>query len=210
MQCDPNFLSLLVGFESLEGEHETVFGLWPDLRLAYVNPAWFRFARENEGEPAISRDWTLGRCILDAVAEPLRPFFVGNYSRCLEINRPWEHVYECSSDEKYREFHMTVFPLERAQGLLVVNSLRIETTPHREAKAAVQRDYRSDDGLILQCCHCRRVRRRTDPGGWDWVPEWVRQCPPKTSHGICEPCFAYYYSDPGEDDFPEPWSTIVT
>ena len=131
--CDPLFLPLLSDFDldQLESENDTIYGLWPDLTLAYASPAWTRFAAENDGEPAISTEWGQGRCILDAIAEPLWRFFVENFARSLQESRPWGHLYECSSADLYREFHMKVFPLGRAEGMLVVHSLRLETAHTR-------------------------------------------------------------------------------
>jgi hypothetical protein len=56
-QYDVGFRPLLADCESgaLEDATGTVYGLWPDLTLAFMNPAWFRFAAENRGEPAIFR-----------------------------------------------------------------------------------------------------------------------------------------------------------
>lgn len=194
--CAPHFLRLLEEFEfgELESAGGTVYGLWPDLRLAYMNAAWSRFAAENGGEPAIAQHWGLGRCILEAISEPLRPFFMQNYSRCLEEGRPWEHIYQCSSAEYYREYHMTVFPLGGREGLLVVNSLRVETPHPSVALPALVERYRTADGIVCQCSHCRRTRRIDNPSVWDWVAQWVKQSPPETSHGICPECLGFHYA----------------
>ncbi|MGN6133451.1 MAG: hypothetical protein ACTHOU_03080, partial [Aureliella sp.] len=73
-------MSLLDEFnvEELDRLAATIYGLTPDLKLAYTNPAWHRFALENGGSK-IAPQWGLGRSILEAIAEPLRPFFVENY-----------------------------------------------------------------------------------------------------------------------------------
>lgn len=196
MLCATSFVPLLEEFEidELETAGGTVYGLWPDLRLAYMNPAWLRFASENGGEAAIARDWGLGRCILEAIAEPLRPFFVSHYGRCLEESRPWEHIYQCSSAECYREYHMTAFPLRGREGLLIVNSLRVQAPHDYVALPPLAERYRTAQGIISQCSHCRRTRRVDDESIWDWVAEWVKQSPVGTSHGICPECFGFHYS----------------
>ena len=144
-----DFQPLLADYDPgvLENDQGTIYGLWPDLTLAYFNPARFRFAAENGGEPAISQDWRLGRQVLEAIALPLRPFFEQNYRRCLLEDRPWEHFYECSSDQLYRQFHMTAFPLGRSKGLLVVNSLRVESEHHREVSPPVGKLYMTEHNL---------------------------------------------------------------
>ncbi|MGN6545027.1 MAG: hypothetical protein ACTHK7_08250 [Aureliella sp.] len=210
--CHPRFLPLLAEFEmdELEQAGGTIYGLWPELTLAYMNPAWFRFAEENGAPASFATQWGLGRCIVDAIAEPLRPFFIENYGRCLEQSRPWEHIYECSSANVYREFHMSAFPLRQRQGVLVVNSLRIEKPHSRVRYPPLENQYRTATGIICQCCHCRRTRRVTDASTWDWVAEWVEQSPGATSHGICPECFRFHYSPSrlSGDDSADPFSTI--
>lgn len=194
--CATTFQPLLTEFDvdELEKAGGTVYGLWPDLRLAYMNRAWSHFASENGGGTTFGRGWGLGRCILDAIAQPLRPFFVANYGRCLDESRPWEHVYQCSSAERYREYHMTVFPLGRREGLLVVNSLRVESPHARVALPPLEDRYRNANGIICQCSHCRRTRRVDEAAIWDWVAEWVKRSPKGTSHSICPECFGFHYS----------------
>ena len=209
-QCDARFRPLLADFEAevLDSTETTVFGLWPDLTLAFMNPAWFRFAAANGGEPAISRDWMLGRCALDAVPAPIRNFFETNYRRCLRERRPWEHTYECSSDDHYRDYHMTAFPLHDSAGLLLVNSIRIEAPLRPEVSAPIAAQYMNEHALVVQCCHCRRFRRVDRQSTWDWVARWVKEIPKNVSHGICETCAGFYYSsDKFDDDQPTTFST---
>ena len=207
---DPEFERLLADYRlaALHSSDDTIYALRPDLTLAYFNEGWSRFAARNSGEPSISLNWSIGRCVQDAIAEPLRLFFAENYAKCLRENRPWEHHYECSSPELFRTFIMITYPLGRGEGLLVVNSLAHETSNTRPAHEPLEVLY-NDGGLIKQCSHCRRVRRSGTEKTWDWVPEWVRVPLPNTSHGLCEACFGYYYpkqrrSAPG---FPEIFRT---
>ena len=59
--------------------------------------------------------------------------------------------------------------------------------------------YRDAQGMVHQCCHCRRMSNLAHPGRWDWVPVWVERFPPNTSHTLCGPCFAFYYSPHGPE-----------
>lgn len=206
LTCDPEFLPLLEGFElrSLEQDSGTVFGLWPDLRLAYMNPGWTRFAAENGGEPTVSRNWGLGADVTQAIAEPLRAFFLECYGQCLREDRPWVHAYECSSPTVFRTFRMKAFPLQRGRGILVINSLEVVAEMHRLSEPPLEEHYRNEHGLVLQCAHCRRVHRRN--GRWDWVADWVKWPAPRTSHGICESCVSYYYKI-RQGRFDPPFST---
>jgi hypothetical protein len=192
---DPRFLPLLDDTDRsvLHSTRNIVYGLWPDLTLAYMNPAWFIFSFENGGEPGVSEQWHLGRNVLDAMPDLLRPFYEQNFRRALNEDRPWEHCYECSSDKVYRKFHLGVFPLAQGQGLLLVNSPVVETE-HPEAESSpLESLYADAQGFIGQCCHCRRFRRADVLNTWDWVPAWLKQTPPKVTHGICKSCISFYY-----------------
>jgi len=193
---DPRFLALLADFdrEALLNDVGTIYGLWPDFTLAYFNLGWKRFSALNGGEPKLSSEWTLGRCSLDAISKCVRPFFAANYKRCLQEGRPWEHVYECSSARLFRTFHMITFPVGDAEGLLVVNSLRREIAHTKNACPPLDELYRNEHGIVTQCCHCRRMRRRGAEQVWDWVPAWVTTQLPNTSHGLCDPCIGFHYS----------------
>ena len=59
-RCDSAFATLLTSshLHLLEDHPHTVYGVWSDLRLAYMNPAWFSFARRNGAEQAIPRAWS--------------------------------------------------------------------------------------------------------------------------------------------------------
>lgn len=205
------FTRLLTDFdiEALQTSSESIYGLWPDLTLAYVNKGWSQFATANEGGEAVAEKWTLGRSILDAIPAALQPFFVSNYARCLREARPWEHRYECSTATHYRQYHMLTFPLGEAEGLLVVNSLRLEEPHSRIPNDPLEELYRNDHGILTQCCHCRRMRRDGIEDIWDWVPAWVANQPPRTSHGICKPCLGFHYpaKPRPDDDVTQPFCT---
>ncbi len=195
MLNDPEIERLLENFRpaALHSADETVYVLRPDLQLAYVNLGWMRFAARNGGEPRISLKWSIGRCVLDAIAPILRPFFAENLGKCLREGRPWKHHYDCSSADLSRAFMMTTYPLGNAEGLLVINSVEQESAHTRSPHEPLEVLYQDELGLIKQCCHCRRVQRTGPEPSWDWVPDWVKSPPPRTSHGVCEPCFGSYY-----------------
>lgn len=195
-RIDPGFKPLLgdCDLAAVSESADTIYAVWPDLTLGFVNRGWTQFALQNNGVPTVPEHWSLGRCILEAIAQPLRPFFESNYAKCLREQRPWEHCYECSSPHTYRRFHMLTFPLGNAEGLLVVNSLRQEAAHTRTPRPAVASLYRNEHGVVTQCSHCRRVRRVGLEHTWDWVPDWVSRCPADTSHGLCEPCMSFHYS----------------
>jgi hypothetical protein len=164
--------------------------------VAYFNQAWFDFAAANDGEPGISSGWTLGRSLLDCIPDVLRPFYTEGFDACRKLGRAWQHDYECSSPTRYRRFHQRVLALDEQAGLLLFNSLVVERAhdpAERKPSPPALTAYTNRDGLIIQCCTCRRVQFPDEPDRWDWVPDWVRDFPRNTSHGLCPPCFRQQY-----------------
>lgn len=86
----------------LEASANVIYALSADLRLLYFNPAWFRFARDNGGEPALSTRFPVGTSILAALDASLCEFYLDAWQTVLQTGKVWEHVYECSSDRTFR------------------------------------------------------------------------------------------------------------
>lgn len=191
-----DFLNSLDGFNivTLETDPHSIYGLSADLTLSYLNPGWFSFSQENDGEPHISNRFCLGTHIGSAMTGPVKEFYLDNFTRVLESRDVWHHDYECSSPYFFRVFHQSVFPLYNGKGLVIINSLTKEhphegnTNPPPNNEA-----YTNNNGLICQCSNCRRVKKPFQPEKWDWVPQWVKSVPDNTSHTICPVCFDYYY-----------------
>lgn len=175
---------------ALDASDDVAYLLGPDRRIARVSPGWSRFALANGGGAALGR-WERGEAPLDdALPPPLRAFYLDAFARALESGEPWEHDYECSSDGAFRLFRMTAYPVE-GRCLVVVHSLRVEA-PHGGPEHPPGEAYAAR-GVVVSCAHCRRVRHPA--GRWDWVPAYVRAPPPNLSHGMCEPCCAFYWGD---------------
>lgn len=196
-RIDPGFEACMAGhsLEELERHPAAVYGLWPDFRLAYFNPAWLEFAAANGGEPDISRRWPIGAPIMPAISPVMRTFYELSYRVCLEAGTPWTHEFECSSDKVFRRYQQTVYPLAEAAGLLVVNSLE-QSKPldagDSTGDGAEKSAYRGDDGFVEQCANCRKVRYRLEPERWDWVPSWVRSTPRRVDFALCNACRGRY------------------
>jgi len=180
--------------EEFEDEHSVVYMLDAGLRLMYCNKAWDEFAEHNGGTH-LRRIEQIGHPILDAISKPLRAFYRCVFERSLAELQPWEHLYECSSAECYREFHMQVLPLHAPPRLVVVNSRVVERAHDRIWQAPLTAVYRTADGVIVMCMHCRRTRRSNKPDSWDWVPAFLTKPPHNVSHGLCHTCFRYYYHE---------------
>ncbi len=202
MRFKEDFASLLKGinFDQLENNPNTIYGLSRDLTLNYFNPGWFQFARDNNGEPAISESFTLGTHIGDAITGDARDYYIDVFKSVLRTGNSWHHTYECSSPSLLRKFYQTVYALDKRKGLLIVNSL-VKEEPHdvnnRKPSAAIETVYRQANGFIRQCCNCRRVQRADDPEVWDWVPSWVGKLPERVTHSFCVICFDFYRLDIG-------------
>lgn len=168
-----------------------ICGIWADGRLAFFNAAWDRFASEN-GEPAITRTWPIGRSIWEAVPNELQAFYRTGFADSLAHSRPFQHDYECSSPTHRRTFHMTAAPIADGVALLLVHSLRREEL-HVDRVDAAASAYVDRHGLVHQCVHCRRVRVPDGGDRWDFVPAFVVRQQTKISHGLCGPCFELHY-----------------
>jgi hypothetical protein len=194
MKIAPAFQEALRDFDldHLEAHPGTVYAVSPDTSLQFLNSAWDRFYAENGGRE--DQAWGLGARLLDATPEALRPFYETRFQQTIAENRPWEHVYECSSPEAVRQFHMLAYPLPAGAGALVINSLQYQAPRPSEGQRATDA-YLDEYGLVHQCAHCRKVRRIADRRVWDWAPALVRSPYPRTSHALCPPCFGYYYNE---------------
>jgi hypothetical protein len=206
-RCHPGFHNILERFDPLQVETHasSVYGMWKDFTLAYVNPAWREFARDNNGEPQISSEWNLGRNMMDAISPPLQRFFEKFFHDSLEAMGdqmyPRQLVYECSSNRLFRQFQMTVYSVPRQEGWLVVNAL-VREIPHPQLPHGPHQtnewEYVDQDGIIHQCSHCRKIKNIHDNNRWDWIPEWVKTVPSSISHDLCHFCLEYFYpSDRG-------------
>lgn len=172
---------------------QACFALTEALEFSYCNPAWDRFALENQGtRGALAKD-VLHKCFLEFVPEQLKAHYAGLFSRARATGRMQSQDYECSSAQKFRIYRMQAYPLEAGLGFLVVNSLRVEREHTRRAHEPDDARYRDKNGFICMCANCRRAQRIGDPGTWDWVPDYVRNRRRDVTHGICPFCREYYY-----------------
>ena len=183
-----------LSIEGLESEQSIVYLLDADRRLIYCNPAWDRFASQNDGD-GLKWDGPRGTAVLEATAEPLRPFYEEGFRKVDETREVWEHDFDCSSGDLYRRYHMEVKPLEATEGFFITNSLLVEL-PHRVDRLATPGAYtlylRQGD-IVKMCCHCRRTERSDGSQIWDWVPRYLESPPGLVSHGLCASCSTYFY-----------------
>jgi hypothetical protein len=168
----------------------TALAIRPDGTIAYLNDGWFRFAAEH-GAKDPARVWDPARPILEAIPAALRPFYGQLFGRVLASRQEQTHDYVCPTPDAYRRYHLRVVPLDR--GLLLLHHLDVERPAPGGTQPLEYGQYRSAAGIVVQCAHCRMVRRVGDGETWDWVPAWVEHPDEHTSHGLCPVCFALHY-----------------
>ncbi len=173
--------------EHLEGLPWPAYGMWPDARLAYLNPAYAKRA------PA---GWGLGADVL-AAAGPLRQSVARLHRAALSSGRPTAFRYACPTPWAARTFELLVVPLDGSRAPLALHSL-VNEHAHRAVRPANEPLYRTVDGLVVQCAHCRRTRRGRE-AVWDVVPDFIARLPLRTTHGICPTCEAHYFRTSEEE-----------
>lgn len=196
LRMDARFHALLGShtLESIEAERGSVIGLWADGRIALLNSGWHRFAHENDGVAVLER-WPLGSDFFSAISRVLRDYYAQAFARAVRTRQPWEHSYDCHSPATKRQFRLRALPLDQG-ALLLVHSLVVSYPAH--ADDACERElacYVGADGLIRQCCNCRRTQRIAIPQAWDWLPGLVANPPRNVSHVICLTCRKEVYPD---------------
>jgi hypothetical protein len=165
--------------------------------LTYCNRAWDRFALDNGGADLL-RGTYLGHSAIKATPLPLRPFYTAMYGHVLQSGVEADSVYECSSAETLRRFHMHVMRKDVPNDgpfLVVVNSLLLEEPRQSQGVAYDTRALREKNGFVTMCAHCRRTRLPHAADCWVWAPGLVRSMPLEVSHGICPVCFDIYYGN---------------
>jgi hypothetical protein len=184
--------------EALEASPDPGCVLSEQLDITYCNQAWDRFALENHGPGATAKK-VISRNLLDFVAPDLKSFYRELFARARTFGRLVSHDYECSSATVFRLYRMQIYPLEPGAGFVVQNSLHVEHPHDRVALQPSSALYKDDSGIIHMCANCRRTRRVTDPGVWDWVPAYVEGKRTNISHGVCPMCLEFYYRPALED-----------
>jgi hypothetical protein len=186
----PDFLR--PGFQpgALERIDSTVAVLDARAAILWTNPAWDDFARANGGAFQLDDYPTY----LDAVAGPLRAYFADAFDHALSTGAVFEHDYDCSSAEVIRRYRMRVLPFPR-HGMLVEHSQIATSDAPADGEPPLEERFLDEHGFIVQCSNCRRIKRphARVPESWAWVPAWVTQNHPRTSHGLCAPCAAFYW-----------------
>ena len=165
---------------------DVIYLLNPELRIVYCNPAWDKFAIENQGLAASCRKVS-GTDLFSYIADDLQATYLNAFASARAVGRS-ELTFECSSPTRYRQFRMRIRFLR--QGYAVANSLEVERPHEREI---LQPDYSHfESGRITLCAGCRRTKNRLTPGTWDWVPYFLNDQLISVTHQLCQACRVYY------------------
>ncbi len=193
MKIDVGFITLLTGHDlgRMKETPDVIFIMDREFVLRAFNPAWEAFALSNNGDSTLKR-YGLGSLVPAAFPAFLRGYYTGLYNKVLVSGKRVDLEYECSSDNVYRKFHQSLYPLKDGAGVVVSNHLVVEK-PQQETPSEFAGRHRNKEGIIVQCCHCRRTKDPSQPDKWDWIPDFVREIPEKTSHGFCSRCLEFYY-----------------
>lgn len=179
-----------------EDDPAVIYILDRSFRLVYCNSAWDLFALQNGGGPKLLRERQIGRGVMQSTPVPLIRFYHALFTRVLSQETTADHVYDCSSPDLFRQFHMHVQRLEPLGGapyLLVVNSL-VKERFLQEGDSGPFDALRQENGAIVMCAHCRRTLVPDSGEKWVWVPEYVREMPKDTNQSLCGVCFGGHYS----------------
>ncbi len=177
----------------LQQHPQSVIGLWPDLTIGYLNPAWVLFAGANGPGPS-PQIW-MGRNYLDAIAPTARPFYRAliEQTPSPELSlHPRDFEYDCSSPDIFRRFVMHIYVLPAGGGWLIINSTRVETRYDALSPRVGLEHYLFDDEWIRQCAYCRRVKHAVFEDRWDWLTTPWPISGISITHGMCGVCAAYY------------------
>lgn len=162
--------------------------------VLWVNEAFQVFCTANGGDQTLATS-VLGRSLLDFIPQDLREFYMKTYSKVLASGEPARHDYECSSPDELRWFAQYILPDHGH--LAIINTMLF--TVEREAPPSVSDwgPYQgARRGLVTQCSHCRRIKNRRSRR-WELHSETFLPTSetPRMSHGLCELCFEYFFSD---------------
>jgi hypothetical protein len=144
----------------LDDDPSTICALTEELRISFVNRAWFRFALAN-GASWADEDWGIGTLVTNANPAILRPFYDELFRVAFERREIIEHDYECSTPTMRRYFRMRILPRESGALLCVHSPLR-ESSHTAPGSPALESRYRRVDGLILQCSNCRQTKKMSE------------------------------------------------
>ena len=183
--------------EDLRDLNNTIYIVDRNYRLVDYNRGYERFARGNDGDDILTR-WPMGSNILSFLPAVIRGSIQRMYDDVMDKGKIIEDVYDCHSPDVFRRFRMRIFPF--LNRFAMHEHCLIATSPLTGGEdlsmEEVQSQYVDDNGIIHQCCHCRRTQSRIDINHWVWVTPLIARhndFSPNISHTLCPVCLQHYY-----------------
>ena len=159
-----------------------------DSTIIYCNPAWDRFALQNNGIGATA-DYVVGRWLFAYIPAVLKLHYRKLIDTARRDRRIVAQDYECPSADMFQKYHLKILPIPHTNLVAMVHSLCFKHA--MDIETVLPTAYHHGTGnVVTMCAQCRRTKR-TDPSRWDWLPDFVRTPPRRVSHGICPDCAMY-------------------
>ena len=192
---DPSFSNFMSGcnLPRLGASRDIVLALDKQLSLRGYNAAYARSARRLGGRRWLQR-YGVGFHVLEGFTGFYAEHYERIYRRCLTEDMPYAALYGCATPQFFGWYRESVTPLGSGDGLLVTHHL-LELIRRNAASSFDQELHRGEEGLVLQCCHCERIRNAGGDNLWDWVPDLPDDLGLDVSHGLCPQCLDTYYGD---------------
>lgn len=160
------------------------------LVMQWTSPAWDRRARL---VPALTHPQVVGRPFLEGIMTPLHAFYRAELLRTLADGEVWRHEYLGPTRDKLMVCLLTVHPMKRHGGLLLVHT-QIFAREHENL--VVEPDlgrYVDARGTMQVCGSCRVAQRQDGAGSWDFLPVLLGPHEPiPTVWTLCPSCAVHY------------------
>ena len=168
---------------ALEQRESSIAVLDPAGKILWVNPSWQRNAAPDGLVPSFDETSSV---YYGGVPPRLRDFYASVFGHALATGQVFDQIYGSSSSTARRVMHCRVLPIDR-KGMLVEHSRVIDVDSGSLTDEAWDRKYVINEGILLQCSYCRRVRGPT-AHSWDWMSPWAARSTVRSSHVICPLC----------------------
>lgn len=185
--------------EDLRNLTNPIYIIDREYKIVDFNNGYKRFAIENEGEDILLK-WPIGSNILSSIPDIIRNEIKKMYDDVIVKNTVIEREYDCHSPTVFRRFKMRILPF--MNGFALHEHCLIESSQlsgaYELSDGDIESGYIDINGIIHQCCYCRRIQSNADINNWVWVVPLIKRNNnflSNISHTICPVCFLHYYPE---------------
>lgn len=185
--------------ENLRNLTNTIYVVDRNYNLVDYNNGYKLFAIENDGEDILN-NWKIGANILPAIPEMIQGIIKKMYDDVILNDKTIEHEYDCHSATTFRRFRMRILPF--MNGFALHEHCLIESSQlsgvQNVSDEEIESRYTDNNGIIHQCCHCRKIQSCTDTNNWVWVVSLIHRNDnyyPRISHTLCPVCMLHYFPE---------------